>query len=144
VDWIQVAQDTFQGWPVGNTIVNKPSGSIKDGGKAVPWLRSLVSGLSPRRLGFAPGSIHVGFVVDKVALGQVFLRVLRLFFLNISFRRRSPNSYHLGNAEYANVSRHPRLGTRLTLSSGGKRREELPRSVERLSAIKRTLQGVIY
>jgi hypothetical protein len=32
---------------------------------------------SPRRPGFAPGSIHVGFVVDKVAVGQVFLRVLR-------------------------------------------------------------------
>jgi hypothetical protein len=41
-------------------------------GRAVPWLRSLVAGLSPRRPGFAPGSIHVGFVVDKVALGQVF------------------------------------------------------------------------
>jgi hypothetical protein len=39
----------------------------------MPWLRSLVAGLSPRRPGFAPGSIHVGFVVDKVALGQVFL-----------------------------------------------------------------------
>jgi hypothetical protein len=24
-----------------------------------------------------PGSVHVGFVVDKVALGQVFPRVLR-------------------------------------------------------------------
>jgi hypothetical protein len=30
---------------------------------AVPWLRQLVD----------PGSVHVGFVVDKVALGQVFL-----------------------------------------------------------------------
>jgi hypothetical protein len=36
--------------------------------------------LSPRR----PGSIHVGFVVDKVALGQVFLRALRF----------SPSIYH--------------------------------------------------
>jgi hypothetical protein len=45
--------------------------------KAVPWLRSLVAGLSPRVPGFAPGSIRVGFVADKVALGQVFLRVLR-------------------------------------------------------------------
>jgi hypothetical protein len=27
-------------------------------------------------LGFAPGSVHVEFVVDKVALGQVFLRVI--------------------------------------------------------------------
>jgi hypothetical protein len=26
----------------------------------------------PRRPGFDPGSVHVGFVVDKVALGQVF------------------------------------------------------------------------
>jgi hypothetical protein len=45
---------------------------------AVPWLRRLVAGLSPRR----PASVHVGFVVDKVALGQVFLRVLRIFPVN--------------------------------------------------------------
>jgi hypothetical protein len=38
---------------------------------AVPWLRRLVAGLPPRRPGFDPGSVHVGFVVDKVALGQV-------------------------------------------------------------------------
>jgi hypothetical protein len=30
------------------------------------------SGLSSRRPGFAPGSVHVVSVVDKVALGQVF------------------------------------------------------------------------
>jgi hypothetical protein len=41
------------------------------------WLRQLIAGLSPRRPGFDPGSVHVGFVVDKVALGHVFLRVLR-------------------------------------------------------------------
>jgi hypothetical protein len=51
--------------------------------RAVPWLRSLVAGLSPRRPGFASGSIHVGFVVDKLALGQVFLRVLRFSTVNI-------------------------------------------------------------
>jgi hypothetical protein len=39
---------------------------------AVPWLRRLVAGLSPRRPRFDPGSVHVGFVVDRVALGQVF------------------------------------------------------------------------
>jgi hypothetical protein len=43
----------------------------------VPWLRRLVAGLSPRRPGFDPLSVHVVFVVDKVALGQAFLRVLR-------------------------------------------------------------------
>jgi hypothetical protein len=32
----------------------------------------LVAGFPPRRPGFEPGSGHVGFVVDKVALGQVF------------------------------------------------------------------------
>jgi hypothetical protein len=40
----------------------------------------------------------LGFVVDKVALGQVFLRVLRVSPVNISFHHRSPKSYHLGNA----------------------------------------------
>jgi hypothetical protein len=52
--------------------------------RAVPWLRSLVTGLSLRRPGFAPGSIHVGFVADKVSLGQVLLRVLRFSPANIS------------------------------------------------------------
>jgi hypothetical protein len=63
-----------------------------------PWLRSLVTGLSPQRPGFASGAIHVGFVMDKVALGQVFLRVLRFSPVNISSHRHSPNSHHLGNA----------------------------------------------
>jgi hypothetical protein len=51
--------------------------------KAVAWLRSLVAGLSLWRPSFDPGSIHVGFVVDIVALGQVFLRVLRFSPTNI-------------------------------------------------------------
>jgi hypothetical protein len=50
---------------------------------AVPWLRRLVADLSQRRPGFAPGSIHMGFAVDKVVLGQVFLRVLRFSPVNI-------------------------------------------------------------
>jgi hypothetical protein len=37
--------------------------------QAVPLLRRLVVGLSPRRPGFTPMSVHVAFVVDKVALG---------------------------------------------------------------------------
>jgi hypothetical protein len=43
----------------------------------MPWLRWLVTGLSLQRTRFAPGSIYVGFVVDKVALGQAFLRLLQ-------------------------------------------------------------------
>jgi hypothetical protein len=45
-------------------------------GLAMPWLWRLVAGPSPRSPGFTTGSIHVGFVVDKVALGQIFLLVL--------------------------------------------------------------------
>jgi hypothetical protein len=45
-------------------------------------LRRLVAGLSPRKPGFDPGSVHAEFVVDKVALGQVFLRVLRFSFVS--------------------------------------------------------------
>ena len=44
---------------------------------AVPWLRRLVAGLPPRRPGFDPGSVHVEFVVDIVALGQAFPQILR-------------------------------------------------------------------
>jgi hypothetical protein len=43
----------------------------------VPWLRRLAAGLPPPTPGFDPGSVHVGFMVDKVALEQVFPRVLR-------------------------------------------------------------------
>jgi hypothetical protein len=40
--------------------------------EAVPWLRWLVTGFPPRRAGFESGSGHVEFVVDKVAMKQVF------------------------------------------------------------------------
>jgi hypothetical protein len=43
----------------------------------MPWLRWLVADLSMRRARFASRSVHVGFEVDEVALGQVFLEVLR-------------------------------------------------------------------
>jgi hypothetical protein len=36
--------------------------------RAVSWLRQLVACLSPRRPGFAPESLYVGFVVDKMSL----------------------------------------------------------------------------
>jgi hypothetical protein len=54
-----------------------PTRDLNCTARAVPWLRRLAAGLPPRRPGFDPGSVHVGFVVDKVARGQVFLRVLR-------------------------------------------------------------------
>jgi hypothetical protein len=53
----------------------------------VPRLRRLVVGLPPRRPGFDPGSVRVGFVVDKVALGQVFPPEYFGFPLSISIHR---------------------------------------------------------
>jgi hypothetical protein len=61
---------------------------------AVPWLKRLVAGITSRRPGFAPGSVYVGFVADKVALGQVFIRVLRVF----------PCQYHSTIAPYSPIT----------------------------------------
>jgi hypothetical protein len=47
------------------------------------WIRRLVTQLSLRRSEFAPESDNVGFVEDKVALGQIFLRVLLFSTVNI-------------------------------------------------------------
>jgi hypothetical protein len=40
--------------------------------RAVPFLRRLVAGFRPLRPRFEPETSYVGFVVDKVSLGQVF------------------------------------------------------------------------
>jgi hypothetical protein len=45
---------------------------VFSGTKAAPLLKRLVVGFPPRRPGFEPVSGQVGFVVDKVALDQVF------------------------------------------------------------------------
>ena len=44
---------------------------------AMPWLRWLVAGLSPRSPSFYPRSVYVRFAVHKVAVGPVFLQVIR-------------------------------------------------------------------
>jgi small ligand-binding sensory domain FIST len=54
--------------------------------EAVSELRRLVAGLSQRRPGFVPGSVFVGFVVDKVALGR-FSSEFFDFSLSVSFHR---------------------------------------------------------
>jgi hypothetical protein len=50
---------------------------------AIPWVKWLFAGLSPRRPGFVSRSVHLGFVVDEMALEQVFLQVLRFYPVNI-------------------------------------------------------------
>jgi hypothetical protein len=63
---------------------------------AVLWLRRLLPDLSPRRPGFAPRPVHVEFVVDKGALGQVFLRVFSV----LSCRYHSTVSLHTHTIGY--------------------------------------------
>jgi hypothetical protein len=40
--------------------------------KVIPSLRQLVACFPPQRPGFEPRSGYVGFLLDKMALGQVF------------------------------------------------------------------------
>ena len=63
----------------------------------VPWLRWLVAALSPRRPGFDSKSVRVNFVVDKVAVGQVSLQVLRYSPPFLRTRLRTCCSYQPGN-----------------------------------------------
>jgi hypothetical protein len=69
--------DLYVVWRGQNWAINWTSsiGPIQVCVLGVVWLRRLVAGLSTRRPLFSPRSTHVGFVVDKVTLGQVFLRV---------------------------------------------------------------------
>jgi hypothetical protein len=68
---------------------------------AVPWLRRLVAGHSPRRSGFAPGSVRMGFVVQKVALGQAFLQVLWFSTASVIPPWLFILTYHLGDEQLA-------------------------------------------
>jgi hypothetical protein len=47
--------------------------------EAVPYLRRLFAVFSLRRPGFAPRPVYFGFMLDKMTLRQVFLRILRFF-----------------------------------------------------------------
>jgi hypothetical protein len=65
---------------------------------AVPWLRRLVVGLSQRRTEFAHGLLHVGFLVDEVALAEVCLRDVGIFPVSIILRG-SIYRPHLGDKQ---------------------------------------------
>jgi len=51
--------------------------------RATPWLRQLVANLSLQMPRFKPTPVHVGLLVDKVALGHVYLQVLKFSFVHI-------------------------------------------------------------
>jgi hypothetical protein len=57
------------------------------------WLRQIVAGLSLQGVRFVPGSVHVGFMVDRLALGQVFLGVVQF---SCHYSTRAPYLYIIG------------------------------------------------
>ena len=64
---------------------------------------SFFAELLPRRAGFDRGPVYVGYVVDEVAMGKVFLQVLIFSFVNII----SPmfhNNFHLSSAVISKTS----------------------------------------
>jgi hypothetical protein len=79
----------FRSWVISVSVTNI-------WGWAVPWLRLLVTGLSPWRPGFAPGSIHVGFVVDRH--WDRFFSKFFGFPLSVYHSTFIHQTHHLGNA----------------------------------------------
>jgi hypothetical protein len=47
------------------------------------WMRQLVTTLETWRSSFKPRPVHVGFLVDTVALGQVFLQIIQSYHVRI-------------------------------------------------------------
>jgi hypothetical protein len=80
-------------------------------------LVDLVAGFSPRRSGFAPGSVDVKFVMDKIALGQVRLQVFRFYSINFIPLWFSVLIHHL------EINNRP-VGGRSSETSSSHRREK--------------------
>jgi hypothetical protein len=53
---------------------------------AIPWLRWLVISLSLQRPGFTPGSVYMGFEVDKQHWDRFFSKFFS-FLVSVSFYR---------------------------------------------------------
>jgi hypothetical protein len=83
VDNVSFVNERNDNFSFGNIKLQPNTYNQKSFG-AVPWRKPLVAGPSTRRLGLADSADHVGFVVDKVAKGQVSLRVLSVFALLLS------------------------------------------------------------
>jgi hypothetical protein len=71
---------------------------IKPKAEAAQQLKRVVAGFPPRRPGLAPESGQVGFVVGKVALGQVFSEYLG-FSCQSSFHQILHPPNHLGHVQ---------------------------------------------
>jgi len=66
-------------------------------GHPVPWLRRLAAGISPWRLRLNIRLVRKGFMVDRVPVGQFFLRALEFFTLIISI---NASYYQINHQSY--------------------------------------------
>jgi hypothetical protein len=84
--WLLTKQFSF-----GNrgALVCKLHPNFSSSAKAVLYLLLSSAEFSLLRAGFEPQQVHVVFVVDKVALGQTFLRVLRFSSVTMLFHKYS-------------------------------------------------------
>jgi hypothetical protein len=63
----------------------------------LPWLRQLVTGFPLQKSGFNSRPVCVGFVVNKLALEKVFLRVFLYFpviVIPLMTHANIPSTYH--------------------------------------------------
>jgi hypothetical protein len=68
---------TGQAWEPLKII--KASSETGEHQKSLPCLRQLVTGVASPKPGFDPGPVLLRFVMDRIAVGLVFLRILRGF-----------------------------------------------------------------
>jgi hypothetical protein len=104
-------------------------------GKAVPWFRLLVAGFPPRRPGFEPRSIHVEFVVDKVALEQVSSQYFG-FPCQFSFHRLL-HTHHLSSGAGTLGQLVTDVPSGLSLTPPEETRLELKLTVGKLKSLKK-------
>jgi hypothetical protein len=64
-----------------------------------PWLKRLVAVTSPRRPGCDTRTVHLEFVVDNVAVGEVYLRVVQ--FSNVTGMDSGANNVVMSNTPMA-------------------------------------------
>jgi hypothetical protein len=93
--WGVVLKRILKGTCDVRTGLNWPS--IESNGRTIA--QAVSRSTLPRRPGFAPGSVHVGFAVDKAALRQVLLRHLRFSPVSVISPRLSTLIYHLGDEQ---------------------------------------------
>jgi hypothetical protein len=83
---------------------------------AVPYFRQLVVGFPPRRPGFEPKSGHVGFLVNKVTLRQVFPEYFG-FLYQFPFHRTLHTHHHIWSGAGTTDQTVTAVPSRLSLSS---------------------------